>query len=171
MAENTHQLDGAPVVYDDPKDDRQTAFEVWLLLADRSPGKTVKILEQDYGIEAKPQTISTWAKRHGWHEKTRETLSGMYPTLMERAAASITAGAPDAAHYLHEVARGSAEPDRNRIVASVAVLDRAGFMPHTRKEAERLGSPVSHASTAVDDDPLSGISDAELRAIVASRAT
>jgi hypothetical protein len=58
------------------------------------------------------------------------------------------------------------EVDRGAVVANVAILDRAGFLPNTRKDAQKSGVPGLSASGS---DTWSAMSDAELDAIISGR--
>lgn len=147
-------------------DDREVAFQVWALFAEQSPKKTLAILEERYEITVNPSTLRQWTSRHNWRGRLRELLHDVAPTEMDRAALSLLGGAADAAAYLSAAARGEAEASRDRINASIAVLDRVGFLPHTRKEAKHTG--VNAAIASGDTAELS-MTDEELRAIVGGR--
>lgn len=165
MEEPTQEL--TPMLHPDGTvDERMTAFQVWALLADRSPVRTSRILEEEFGIEVKPNTISQWKIRDDWELEARALFEAEAPSLFERTRAALVAAGPPAANYLRDVVSEAKEADRNKIVAAAAVLDRIGFLPFTRREAEKGATPVS---SRVTGDEYADMSPEELRAIVAGR--
>lgn len=148
-------------------EERKTVFEIWAMLADRSPTTTAKIAKRDYQLTLDPKMISVWANRYGWVAQARTLYHDIAPTMMERTRASLVGGGPAAAAYLQQVADGRIPPNRDRTVASVALLDRIGFLPHTRRDAERGGGTPVNAVT--DGDPLDLMSDDQLKEIAAGR--
>jgi hypothetical protein len=78
------------------------------------------------------------------------------------------AAGPPAAVYLRDVVSGQTVADRNKIVAAAAVLDRIGFLPYTRREAEKGHSPIARSGSG---DVWGELSDDELRSIVADRVS
>jgi len=165
MSDNTQMK---PMLTDEGEvDERTTAFQVWAMLADRSPKKTQAILMDQFGIEIKINTLYKWAQRYEWSTKARDLFEDTAPTFFERTRAAIVGGTPAAATYLVGVADGSQEPDRNRILAAFGLIDRAGFLPYTRREAEEGKNPI--ARRGVVDDEYLDLSHEELRAIVSGR--
>ena len=82
-----------------------------------------------------------WKGRHDWLGRQRELFHEIGPDYIERAAMGIVGGLPDAVSFLTAATRREAwtldekgNVDRGAVAASVALLDRGGFMPHTRKE-------------------------------------
>ena len=137
----------------------EIAFQVWALQADQSPKRTSEIMANEYGMHHSPAVISQWVNRHEWKFHLREFLTGIAPSQMDRAAASLVGGAGDAAATLVRIVRGEIEPNRDLINASTAILDRVGFLPHTRREAASTG--VNQVSASAELSELS-MSDEEL---------
>lgn len=165
MSQDPSQL--VPVLADDgTMDERETVFQVWAFLADRSPKRAAELAAEHFGIDVSAGLVSTWARRHGWDLKARELFEETAPTFFERTRAALVAAGPPAAAYLRNVVSGTAPADRAMIVAAAAVLDRIGFLPFTRREAEKGHTPIAHTST---DDEWADLSDAELQAIVSGR--
>jgi hypothetical protein len=153
--------------------ERDIVFQVWALLEDRSPKRTAERCLSDYGLQVDAAKISVWAGRYEWATKARTLFGDVAPTFLERAASSLVGGAPAAARFLIDASEGkpnatlpNGQVDRGRVVAAVSVLDRVGFLPHTRKDAERNGTPV-HAGRGADI--WSSMDDADLADIIAGR--
>jgi hypothetical protein len=147
-------------------DERATVFQTWAFLTDRSPSRTADRVREEFGIEVNPKRISEWSKRHDWDGKARELFEQTAPTFFERTRAALVAAGPPAAVYLRDVVSGQTVADRNKIVAAAAVLDRIGFLPYTRREAEKGHSPIARGGSG---DVWGELSDDELRSIVAAR--
>jgi hypothetical protein len=149
-------------------DERETVFQVWGMLADRSPTRTARRVREEFDLDVSPDLIRKWAKRHGWDLKARELFEETAPDYFERTRAALVAAGPAAAVYLREVVSGEVAPDRNIVVAAVAALDRIGFLPYTRREAEKGHSPIAHSGSG---DAFGELSDEELRSIVSGRVS
>jgi hypothetical protein len=155
-------------------DTRELAFQIWTLLADRKPKETVNILKRDFGItDVSPALVSQWKIRGNWDIKARQLLYDQAPSLVERTAATLFGSAPAAMAWLRDAGQRAphtlnprGEVDRGAVVANVAILDRAGFLPNTRKDAQKSGVPGLSASGS---DTWSAMSDAELDAIISGR--
>lgn len=148
-------------------EERDTVFQVWAMLADRSPTETVKIAKRDHGFVLRPATISSWANRYSWTMRARELYQDIAPGMMERGRANLVGAVPAATMYLQRVADGREKADRDRINACNSILDRTGYLPHTRRDVEKGGGTPITASR--DGDPLELMTDAELRAIASGR--
>lgn len=165
-----------PIVGDDGDiDERETCLNVWIFRADRSSTKTARIVEQEFGLVIKANTITQWAKRGDWDERARVLLHDSAPMFYQRAASRLVGGSIAASSYLADVAEGNPAAlledgtvDRGRVTAATALLDRCGFLPNTRKEAERNGTPVSRSASNTDD-PWVGLDEEELRQAIAAR--
>jgi hypothetical protein len=168
QAEHRERL--VPVLTEDgAMDERATVFQTWAFLTDRSPSRTAAKVREEFGIEVNPKRISEWSKRHDWDGKARELFEQTAPTFFERTRAALVAAGPPAAVYLRDVVSGTVEkPDRTVVVAAAAVLDRIGFLPYTRREAEKGHSPIARGGSG---DVWGELSDDELRAIVATRVS
>lgn len=149
------------------EEEREKVFQVWAMLADRKPTTTSQIAKRDFGLEVKPATISAWASRYNWTIRARQLYNDVAPGMMERARASLVGAVPGAAAYFLAVSQGREEANRDKTVAMLAVLDRTGFLPHTRREVEKGGTSPVNASH--DGDPLELMSDEELKAIASGR--
>lgn len=162
-----HHEPMVPVLKDDGSIDvHQTAFEVWAMLADRSPVKTVATLRKEFDIEVTADAVRKWVQRYNWAEKATDLFHETAPTYFERTRAALVAAGPPAANYLLAVASGEIPGDRNRLVAVNSALDRIGFLPYTRREAESGHTPIARSSGA---DDWYDLSDDELREIVRGR--
>jgi len=139
----------------------EIAFQIWGLWANQSAKRTSDILKEEYGLDHSPSVVSSWAHRHQWRWKLKELLTGIAPSQMEAAGLNLVGGVPDAAWLLAETVRGNVEPNRDRINAATAILDRVGFLPHTRREATKTGLNQVNASAEL---PELTMSDAELEA-------
>lgn len=149
--------------------DRETdAFQVWALLADRKPKRTSELLAEHFGVEVSADVIRKWAKRHAWEARAFDLAKDVAPTYVGRAYARLVGGVPEAAGYLVDVAAGRAPADRVRVIASASVLDRVGFLPFTRKDAERGATPMISERAG---DQWAALDDEDLRAIVAGRVS
>lgn len=137
------------------KHDHEIAFEVWALLAGQSAPRTVEILAEHYDIHTSTNSIHVWKTRHGWKLKTRELLAAVAPDRMEAAALNLVGGVGEAAFYLVQAAAGQVEANRDRINAATAVLDRVGFLPHTRREAVKTGVNSVGASAELPELTMS----------------
>ena len=147
-------------------DERETVFQTWCMLADRSPTRTAAKVRDEFGIEISADLVRKWSKRHDWDLRARELFEQTAPTFFERTRAALMAAGPPAATYILDVASGNVSGDKVRMIASIAAVDRLGFLPHTRREAERGQTPASHALPA---DEYTALSDEELRQAIASR--
>ena len=139
--------------------DHEIAFQVWALFAGQSPKRTSEVLAEEYGISHSPGTISTWANRHGWKLQLRQFMQEFAPSAMDTAALNLVGGVAEAAFVLAEMVRGNVDADRDRINASTALLDRVGFLPHTRREATKTGV---NAVASGGENPELSMSDDEL---------
>jgi hypothetical protein len=153
--------------------DREIVFEVWAMLADRSPKRTADLAMSRYGIDVSPGTVSVWRRRHDWDGRARELFALVAPSMIERTAAALVGAGPAAAAYLSRVVAGdpgerldNGAVDRSRVAAAAAVLDRVGFLPYTRRDAERGGTPVDRG---LDTDEYERLSPDELRAAIEAR--
>lgn len=144
---------------------RDIAFQVWALRSGQSGKRTSEILNDEYDIQHSPGVINQWAYRHGWRSQLREFMQGVAPGAMDAAALNLLGGVADAALVLAEIVRGNVEADRDRINAATAVLDRVGFLPHTRREATKTG--VNQVASGSELPELS-MSDDELAAAMQS---
>lgn len=112
-------------------DERETVFQTWSMLADRSPTRTAAKVCDEFGIAISPDVVRKWSTRHWWAERAAQLFQDTAPTYFECTRATLIAAGPPAATYLLSVVSGEAKPDKNMIVASVAALDRIGFLPQT----------------------------------------
>lgn len=149
-------------------DVRRDAYEVWVLLADRSAKRTAAILQEELGVTVSPDVIRQWAHRQGWAASAPELLGQAGPSYLERTKAALVAAGPPAADYLRRVVEGRQPADRGAVVAAVAALDRLGFLPFTRREAEAGHSPIARPASS-HHTAYDSLSDTELAAIVAGR--
>lgn len=149
-------------------DEDTILFHVWALLADRKPTKAAEIAKQDYGIDIKMNTLYYKSKRQKWDERASKLMQEQAPNLFERTAAALLSAGPGASSYLNDVAHGRVQADRNRIVACVAVLDRVGFLPHTRRDAQETAP--QRLGQGHDLDSWEQMDDEQLRRIAAGRA-
>lgn len=156
--------------------DRDLAFQVWVLKADRSHAKTERIVLRDYGRVIPQGTISSWAGRHAWHDKAGDLIRESAPRYIERAAATMASTAPEAMQYLQAVVSGRAptnekgEVDKGRVAAAFGVLDRVGFLPVSRSDAQRLGTPATRAlSGGPSGDAITSLSDDDLEREIRAR--
>lgn len=62
--------------------------------------------------------------------------------------------------------KGREEPIREKAMVAFGVLDRIGFLPYTRREAERGHTP---AHQPAPPDEYAALSDEELRQAIAAR--
>ena len=167
MSEHTDRERLMPVVTEDGEvDTRETVFQVWALLADRSPTRTARRVGEEFGLHVSPDVVRKWSTRHDWDLKARELFEQTAPTYFGRTRAALVGGVPEAAGYLVDVAAGRALADRVRVIASAAVLDRVGFLSFTRKDAERGATPMISERAG---DQWAALDDADMRAIVAGR--
>lgn len=156
---NTDELPSLEELRESGLSNREIAFQVWALFGGQSGKRTSEILREQYEIEHSPGVINQWAYRHGWRSQLREFMGEVAPAEMEKAALNLVGGVAEAAFVLAEMVRGNVEPDRDRINASTALLDRVGFLPHTRREAASTG--VNQVTNSGELPELS-MSDEEL---------
>lgn len=156
-------------------DERETCLNVWIFRGGRSSARTATIMAQEFGVEVKPNTITQWAKRGSWDQRAKELFHESAPVFYEKTAATLLGGAEDASRLLAAAARR--EPwtldekgsvDRGAVSSATTLLHMVGFLPNTRKEAERNGTPVSR-SASNSDDAWTGMDEEELRQAIASR--
>ena len=174
MDDGVQLVDGLDL--DDADQFRELVFQVWALRADRSPAKTARLVLRDTGRTVNPNVISNWTGRHGWHDRAGDLIRTAAPRYIERAAATMAAAAPDAMTYLADVVAGRAptnekgEVDKGRVAAAFGVLDRVGFLPVSRSDAQRLGTPVTRAiSGGPGADSVTSLSDDDLEREIRAR--
>lgn len=156
--------------------DRELAFQVWTLKADRSHARTERILLRDYGRTISQGTISSWAGRHDWHGKAGELFRETAPRYIERAAVTLASAVPVAMQYLADVVAGTAqtnekgEVDKGRVAAAFGMVDRVGFLPVSRSDAQRLGTPATRVlSGGPSSDAITSLSDDDLEREIRAR--
>lgn len=156
---NTDELPSLEELREAGLSNRDIAFQVWALFGGQSGKRTSEILASEYDIHHSAGVINQWAYRHGWRAQLREFMGEVAPGEMEKAALNLVGGVAEAAFVLAEMVRGNVEADRDRINASTALLDRVGFLPHTRREAASTG--VNQVANSGELPELS-MSDEEL---------
>lgn len=156
-------------------DERETVFQTWSMIADRNSVETSRLVKERFGMAVPASTVRTWANRYGWDERAIEFFRDVAPTYYQRSASRLVGAAPEAANYLARVIAGSEGEgglnlvDKGRVAAAFGVLDRVGFLPNTRKEAERHGTPVTGSSSS--DETWVTMDEDQLRKAIAARLT
>lgn len=136
------------------------------MLADRSPTKTVAKLRDEFDIELSADVVRKWSQRHEWAKKAVDLFHETAPTYFERVRSGLVGSGSAAYRYLYDVLEGRAEPDRVKAMVAFGVLDRIGFLPYTRREAESGHTPIARTTTG---DDWADLSESELQAIVRGR--
>lgn len=161
--------DRAKVTY--TEEERNTALQVWAFLADRKPGRTADILQDEYGIAVPAKRIGEWARNYDWHAKTQELYRDTAPGMFDQTRFTLTAAGPVAARYLYDVVAGVAEPDKVRASVSLGIVDRLGFLPFASRDKQQpspiasgTSSPQLDTGTSAD---LSGLDLDRLRELAA----
>ena len=147
-------------------DMEQDCFQLWAMLADRSPTKTSRLAMEHFGYDLKPNRVRMWSTRHRWAERATQLFQEAAPDFYERTKMNLVGAAPAAAAYIGDVAAGRVRGDKVRVIASFGALDRVGFLPHTRREAERGQTP---ATSSLPGDAYEALTDEELRQAIAAR--
>lgn len=149
--------------------DQDIAFELWALFADQNARETTRLLNDCYGLALKYDTVKKWVSRYNWKIRLPEKLDQFVPAQRQRAAMKLASGVDDAAGYLVAVVRGEEEPNRDRVNAATVILDRLGFLPHTRREAVHTGINAVSRGAGGDLAEL-GMTDEELQLAIAGHS-
>jgi hypothetical protein len=131
-------------IYQRSAEDREKAYEVWILEASRSPTLTCSILEEKWGISVKPATITEWSKQDNWAGRFMADMQYAFPEYRKETAANLVVAGLYASRNLVGHFNGQKiEKGEDKVV--FGALDRAGF------------SPVGN------NDRVAGVSPAEVR--------
>lgn len=141
-----------------PDDVRLLAYQLWVSDAGRNIGHVARLLaDADPDLVIPDRTIRYWVASENWEARADADIAQSGQFILHRAIARLVAGAPSSADYLVSVANGTAEPNKTRLIAAMAILDRVGIGP--RQTAGDL--PTLPASTPTRRDYRS-MSDEEL---------
>lgn len=146
-----------------PEEIKELAYNLWYLKAGRGLSETARLLASGEFGEPCTVTVSTimyWRDHYGWTERADADMQRLAGGLRSSTFAEMALAGPEAARYLREVVTGGADPDKTRVAASVALLDRIGFSPVGRND---MGSAITAGSTVARRAALlAELSDEEL---------
>ena len=139
-----------------PIDDetRETAYQYWAFRADRNAARAARLLQAD-GVTIPADTIRSWVERHRWVARADIDAVQLAPAHRRQIIETLIYGGPESVGYLRGVVTGQEAPDKTRVAAAVAILDRIGFSPLGRQQAPTLETPTSHLPQIPDTTGLS----------------
>jgi hypothetical protein len=133
--------------------ERETAFEVWLSLGRPSLLSVVNILASDtYDLPIPYQTVRRWHTQHQWDLEADRRIAQLAPNLTVRSAAHVVSAGTKAAAYVDQVWSGVLPFEKDRMLAALQTLDRAGFGANV-KERPRAELPSMTGDTLDPVDP------------------
>ena len=161
---------------------KQKAFEVWYLRANRNPAETARVLsaDRDEGFTVTRQTVHKWAIDYHWDTKADRDLFAGAPRLRFATQTELVLAAPEAARLLRQVMNLDPElmteqvvRDRNgdhietikvfddkiiklRMESARACLDRMGFSPIGTRDSLGVVDPPP----SIDADGIKAIEEA-----------
>lgn len=141
-------------------DDRQTAFEVWMLLAGRDIPTVVRLLADPagpYNIPIPDSTIRYWLRHDQWDIKADALLAATAPSHGERTIGSLAVAALHASSYLVRANSGAVEPTREQTNVAQAALNAAGYGSYSKRAIMQQRDTPSSSSS------LRTLTDEELR--------
>lgn len=127
-----------------PESVRQLAYQFWAGDAARNPVRVADLLAAvDADVAVPERTVRHWANADGWGARADLDIASMGQVILHRAVARLVAGSPGAADYLVGVSAGTIAPDKIRVAAAAAILDRVGIGPRRVDGDNPLPLPAS----------------------------
>ena len=143
-----------------PAEVYRAAFELWAFVFDGNGKKTADRLAAE-GTPVPLRTVQYWASQHDWEAKKRDELRTALPGIHRLNLAHLVHGSLEGFRTLREIARHDdntidAAHNRNRITASIALIDRAGYATRHDSGAgqHRPNLPALAADLDMSDDDL-----------------
>jgi hypothetical protein len=120
--------------YDDSL--KELAYQLWAFKCGRDSRQVASELLQAEDVQVNDRTIRYWSTAYQWSERASSDLAAIAPDMLRTSVSELIAGSHEASRYLRRVVNGAEErPDKVRVAAAMAILDRVGIGPR-RPEGE-----------------------------------
>ncbi len=155
-------------VYQFSAEERELAYEIYILEAARSPKLTADLFAERTGKSLNPATVSGWAKEDRWADRYMADMQYAFPEYRKETAANLVVAGLQASRQLVAHFNGQNIPKgEDKIV--FGALHVAGFSPvgnndrvagvspaETRQSSliEKLLTPEERAAIAAEAAPL-----------------
>lgn len=141
-----------------PEEIRELGYQLWAYVHGRDASAVASALAREHDARVPVRTVQHWASAHGWGERATAELSSIAPALHEGIVADLILGAVESARLLRRSVSpdvpADERPDKNALVAALALLDRAGYSPLGRVAPATVSAPAS-ARALLDVSALS----------------
>lgn len=139
---------------------KETAYQLWAFVTSRNASETARILSQpEWQIDVPRETVAYWAREYNWAQRAADDVHKIAPDLRFQAFSELLFAGLDGAKYIRKVNAGEEPPDKYRITAAIAAVDRIGFSP-VGKGVPTTDPPRLTEGLSVDD--LAGLSPDDL---------
>jgi len=110
---------------------KEVAYQLWAFATSRNASEVARRLsDEEWGsVQITKDTVAYWAREYGWAERATKDVQSIAPDLRHQAFSELLFAGLEGSKYIRQVITGTVPPDKTRVLASIAAVDRIGFSP------------------------------------------